>query len=281
MSIELPEAHILANQIDKELRGKQIRSYGLRDHERLQRLGFMNKDVKVFDRLVNGRIETVASRGSVVRIKLDNGVSLILAPEYGGRVLYHTNKRTAPDSFHLKLDFGDNTVLTVRLTGMGVIQVVRDNELEKSYVYRRDFSGAGLSPVDDKEFTFGRFSKLLTDKGTMLKSVLVGKDAIVVGLGNSAFQDIAYRARIHPKRKASTLNEQERHALYDAIRLVVQERIRLGGKDHFLDIYGSQGRYTPAMGPNAKEQTCRVCGTPIERLSLGGGGTYFCPKCQK
>jgi formamidopyrimidine-DNA glycosylase len=114
----------------------------------------------------------------------------------------------------------------------------------------------------------------------MLKSVLVGKDAVVVGLSNSAFQDIIYRARLHPKRKASELKKDERKALFDAIRLLIQERIRLNGKDQFQDLYGNQGGYTPAMGPNMKQQTCPKCGTLIEKLSMGGGHVYLCPNCQ-
>jgi formamidopyrimidine-DNA glycosylase len=148
-----------------------------------------------------------------------------------------------------------------------------------SYIFKRDFNPDILSPIDE-EFTFERFSKLLADNNRALKSVLVGKDAVVVGLSNSAFQDIIYRARLHPKRKASELNIDERRALYDAIRYVLRERIRLNGKDQFYDLYGNQGGYTPAMGPNMKQQNCPVCRTPIEKLSVGGGHVFFCPKCQ-
>jgi formamidopyrimidine-DNA glycosylase len=279
MSIELPEAHILSEQMNKKLRGKQIRSFQLHNYQKLQRLGFVNKDIKAFDRLRNRKIEGVTARGNTIRVKTDLGMNLILAPEYGGRLLYHTSESTVPEKFHLKLDFNDNTALTVALTGMGVIQAMKDDELERSYVYRRDFSEVA-SPLDGKQFTYASFSKQLAEKNVNVKSVLVGKDAVLVGLSNSAFQGILYRARIHPKRKASSLSEDERHALYDAIRLVIQERIRLGGKDQFLDLYGKQGRYTPAMGPNMNGQKCQACGTTIEKLSLGGGQVYFCPKCQ-
>ncbi len=114
----------------------------------------------------------------------------------------------------------------------------------------------------------------------MLKSVLVGKDAGIVGVSNSAFQDIIYRAKLHPKRKAAGLSESERRALYDSIGLVLRERIRLKGKDQFLDLYGNQGGYTPAMGPNMKGRPCPACGTPIEKLGVGGGDVFLCPECQ-
>ena len=278
MSVELPEAKILAEQMSHELRGKRVKSYLLKDYERLQRIGMMDKDLTSFNQLVDGKIESVISRGNVIRVKFDNRANLILGPEYGGEIFYHTAEKNVP-KFHLRLDFSDGTVLTVRLTSMGVIQVLKDDELERSYVYKRDFDSTKLSP-NDEEFTFERFSKRMADHNKMLKSVLVGKDAVLVGVSNSTFQDILYRARIHPKRKASELNTEEKRSLHDAIRFVLKERIRLNGKDRFHDLYGKQGGYTPAMGPNMKQQTCPECGTTIEKLSMGGGHVYLCPNCQ-
>ncbi len=67
----------------------------------------------------------------------------------------------------------------------------------------------------------------------------------------------------------------------DAVKLVLKERIRLGGKNQFSDLNQKQGRYVPAMGPNMRKQNCSVCHTPVEELSLGGGKVFVCPKCQK
>jgi formamidopyrimidine-DNA glycosylase len=278
MSVELPEAKILSEQMNLELRGKHVKSYLLKDYERLQRIGMMDKDLTSFNQLVDGKIESVISRGNVICVKFDNGANLILGPEYGGEIFYHTDAANVP-KFHLRVDFSDGSLLTVRLTSMGVIQVLKDDELERSYVYKRDFDSTKLSPTDE-EFTFERFSKRMADNNKMLKSVLVGKDAILVGVSNSTFQDILYRARLHPKRKASELNAEEKRSLHDAIRFVLKERIRLNGKDQFRDLHGKQGSYMPAMGPNMKQQTCPECGTSIEKLSLGGGHVYLCPSCQ-
>jgi formamidopyrimidine-DNA glycosylase len=280
MSVELPEAKILTEQMDREILGKRIKTYQLKDCERLRRIGFINKDIKAFDQLVNGRVESVISRGNAMLVKLKSGINLILNPEYGGEIFIHTSETTIPEKFHLRVDFADDTALTVRLTSMGGIYVMKNDDLMNSYIFKRDFNPKILSPIDEV-FTFERFSKLLANNNRALKSVLVGKDAVVVGLSNSAFQDIVYRAKLHPKRKASELSKDEKQALYDAIKLVIHERIRLGGKDQFTDLYGKQGRYTPAMGPNMKQQTCPSCGTPIEKMSLGGGQTYYCPNCQK
>jgi len=73
MSVELPEAQILAQQMNKELPGKCVKSYELKDYQKLQKIGFVNKDTRAFDNLVGGRIEVVSPRGNVIRVKLDNG----------------------------------------------------------------------------------------------------------------------------------------------------------------------------------------------------------------
>ncbi len=280
MSIELPEAYILAKQMNRELHGKEIVDFRLQNHEKLQRLGFINKDSSIFNELRGSTIDTVVSRGNVIRLKLNHGMNLILAPEYGGLILYSSEKSSIPVKFHLNLAFTDNSQLTVVLTGMGVIQAFKDENLEKSYVYRRDFSET-VSPIDDSRFTPENFSKELVGRTVNIKTVLVGKDAVLVGLSNNIFQDILYRAIIYPRRKASDLDEDQRNLLYKVIKSVIQERIKSGGKFQFMDLYGKQGSYIPAMGPNMKDKTCTICGTGIERISLGGGQIYFCPKCQK
>jgi formamidopyrimidine-DNA glycosylase len=279
MSIELPEAKILAEQMNKALRGKRIKSYDLQNYERLQRIGMMDKDLTTFERILNQHIISAISRGNVICLKLSDKMNLILAPEYGGKIFYFSKNKSVPSKYHLKVGFDDETILTVRLTSMGLIHAAKDNELENLYVYQRDFNENVASPLDP-EFTFKQFSQLLSQKNTMLKPVLVGKDAIVVGLSNSAFQDILYRARLHPKRKAAKLSVHEKQKLYDAMRFVLRERVNKNGKSLFYDLYGNQGRYTPAMGPHMKQETCQTCGTQIIKLTVGGGSVYLCPQCQ-
>ena len=56
----------------------------------------MDKDITVFNQLVDGKIEAVTSRGNVILIKLDNKTGLILGPEYGGEILYRNDKKNFP-----------------------------------------------------------------------------------------------------------------------------------------------------------------------------------------
>ncbi len=84
LSIELPEAHILSQQMNQVLIGRVVQTYELQNCQNLQKLGCVNRDTSTFDALVDGKIVSVISRGNVILIKLSSGWDLVLAPEYGG-----------------------------------------------------------------------------------------------------------------------------------------------------------------------------------------------------
>ncbi|MFX1261563.1 MAG: DNA-formamidopyrimidine glycosylase family protein [Promethearchaeota archaeon] len=278
MSIELPEASILAKQMNKELVGKKIDSWKLDELEKLQKSKMVSRSLKNFDKLKGRIVQSVVSRGNGIRILLDGEMNMFLAPEYGGAFGFHEDETGLPEKTHLTLIFSDRTILTLRLKGWGNIDAASNKELEDNYVYRRDFSDV-VSP-DEKRFSSKWLESQLNLFSKNVKMALVGKEAILVGIQNSTFQDVIYQAGIHPKKKASDLSSSQVKALYDAIVRTMKERARLGGKDQFTDLYGKRGKYTPLMGPNMKGQSCPKCGSPIEKLAHGGGHVYVCPKCQ-
>ena len=279
MSVELVEAFIFAKQMNKELPGKTVATCTIDNYQSLQRVLMFNKNTKIFDDFVGRKIKSVTARGNTIWIKFNKKLNLLVGPEYGGRIRIHETEDTLPKKFHVRLDFTDQSILTVRLLGMGVINAVYDEDLENSYIYKRDFL-YGISPFEEELFTFEDFSRMLSDRSQNMKTVLVGKEAYFVGISNSAFQEIIYKAKLHPKRKSSELSKQERRALFKAVKTVIKSRLKKKGKDKFEDLYGTAGRHTPFMGPNMKGKTCPECGTKIEKMAFGGGQVYFCPICQ-
>ena len=278
MSIELPEARILAQQLDQAITGKTIKEYDLKDVERMIKIGFLNKDLSEFKPIKEKKVLSVTSRGNTIRVQLSDDMNILIGPEYGGVLTYLKTGGKVP-KYHLKLVFNEGSILTTRITSMGLIYAVADNAITENYMYNRDFLG-GVSP-DEPDFKWEWFRETMGIENRQLKPLLVGKDAHIIGVSNATFQDVIYRAKIHPKRKASSLSENELRALYDAIKTVITERLEKQGKAKFTDIYGEKGGYIAAMGPNMKNQKCTRCGSAIEKLAHGGGSVYLCPVCQQ
>ena len=279
MSIELPETQILAEQMTRTFLEKKVKSVKLYDFKKLQKVGFINKKIKDFDKLIGCKIKSLDYRGGVIHVKFNKKMNLVLCGDYGAKYRYFETEEGIPKKIHFKLGFTDGSYFVIRQSGMGLIYAAEDNEVSNLYVYKRDFSDTP-APVGEHDFTFERFSELLDTKKQNIKAALVGKTAVVVGLSNVAFQEIIYKAGIHPKRNTSTLIESERNNVYDSMKEILNERICSGGKDKFEDLFGESGRHTPVMGPNMKDKTCPQCGASIEKIAHGGGQVYFCPRCQ-
>lgn len=280
MSIELPEAQIIAEQMTRKMLDKKVKSVELFNYQKLQKIGFINKKIADFDKLIDCKIKSIDYRGNVIHVQFNKKMNLVLCGDYGALYRYFDKGEDLPTKIHFKMGFTDGSHFTIRQSGMGLIYAAEDNEVPNLYVYKRDFSDTP-SPVGEHDFTYERFSELLDEKKQNIKAALVGKTAVVVGLSNAAFQEIIYKARIHPKRNTGTLTETERNNIYDSMKEVLNERICSGGKDNFQDLFGKPGRHVPFMGPNMKDKNCSQCGALIEKIAHGGGQVYFCPRCQK
>ena len=92
-----------------------------------------------------------------------------------------------------------------------------------------------------------------------------------------------FMAGIYPLRKAKDLSGEEAMRLHQAIRQVLIAAIGHGGAS--VDTY----QHPDGELGNAQfffqvahrgGDPCYNCNTTIERISLRGRGTYFCPRCQ-
>lgn len=275
MAFELPEAFNVVRQMDSVLAGKYLLETNLSPAcASLVRQGFIN--LAAYD-LAGRQVVTVSSQGKWIFTKLDPDLYFLVALESGGKVLYHQTKDEAPTKFHVRMDFEGGQVLTVWIRGWGFAKAAWGKELD-----RLNYPGKlGLSPLDPQEFTYGAFTAILERNATkMLKAVLMDQRQ-VAGIGNGYNQEILFRARLHPKRKAGSLSDTERQALYQVLMDTLQQAVQQRGSDREFDLYGIPGGYHRLLGEQMKGQPCPVCATKIEKINVAGGSVYICPNCQK
>jgi formamidopyrimidine-DNA glycosylase len=133
------------------------------------------------------------------------------------------------------------------------------------------------------DFTFMKFKGLLDRKKTTLKTLLMDQK-FLSGVGNIYAAEILFRAGIHPQRKSDDLSEAEMEMLHEKIREVLQDGIKYRGTSDswYVDARGKKGDFQNHLKVyGRKGEPCVRCKTPIQRISLGQRGTYFCPRCQK
>jgi formamidopyrimidine-DNA glycosylase len=135
----------------------------------------------------------------------------------------------------------------------------------------------------DPELSLARFAARIAKQRRPIKQVLMDP-AVVAGIGNIYADDILWRARIHPKRRAATLQDAEVERMFKAMREVLTRAVQLRGTStsDFRDTDGLEGGYTEhRLVYQRHGQPCGRCGCLIERIVLGGRSAHFCPWCQK
>jgi len=274
MAFEIPEAVTVARQLNTELKGKTINDVRLSAAcVSLIKQGFINLHSI---RLSGYKVDSITSSGKWICIRLDPEMYLMFALETGGKFLFHTNQASLPDKYHVRLDFDDWSYMTEQISGWGWAKGMLSEELETS----RYPGQPGLCPLNETTFTFTAFTRILDEEDSkIVRQVLLDQNKIA-GIGNGYLQDILFKARIHPKRKAGSLDESERLELFQAVRAVLTEAVRLGGCEFSVDLYGRPGRYHRLMSEASKGQPCPRCGALIEKISVLGGSCYICPKEQ-
>jgi formamidopyrimidine-DNA glycosylase len=280
--IELPEAITIAQQIDSELKGKEISSgiSGQTPHK----FAFFDKKIPhtEFAKIIQGKVMG-NSRAHGMAILTDLDPDYMLSLGCGGeRIRYHTSEKTLPKKHQLKLDFHDDTFLTVTVSGWGEVRLLKAYD----FLNHPHLRHKAISPLN-KKFTFdyfnGLFDTLPKDKRTQKTSAkyfIISKPG-VYGVGNGCLHDILFHARIHPKRQMLDLSTMERKTLYQSIQETLSEMVKLGGRESEYDLFNQRGGYKLILHSRVVGQPCPECGGTIQKIAYLGGSSYFCSSCQK
>jgi formamidopyrimidine-DNA glycosylase len=122
--------------------------------------------------------------------------------------------------------------------------------------------------------------KQLKNRKTAIKPTLLDQK-VVAGIGNIYADESLFRAGIHPERPANSLTADETVRLVDSVKTILTSAVEGGGttSSDYFDLAGRPGRFTPQVYDRGGE-LCKVCGTVLSRIRLGGRGTVFCETCQ-
>ena len=146
----------------------------------------------------------------------------------------------------------------------------------------------GPEPLGN-EFNAAMLAAACARKKTSLKAA-ISDQRVVAGLGNIYVCEALFRARLSPKRQASTIVDrnckpnQRATALVDAIKEVLHDAIKAGGsslRDH-RRADGSLGDFQHNfLVYDCEGQKCPGCKGKVKRIVQTGRSTFYCPACQK
>jgi formamidopyrimidine-DNA glycosylase len=271
--LEIPESRSLANQVNESLTGKKINNVVPASSK--HKLAFYSGDPAGYPELLKGRrIISAHGHGMFVDVHMDGDIKLTICD--GTNMRLYPPHAEVPEKNQLLIRFDDGCFIALTVAMYGGIWVY-SGMFENKYHLRSINSVDPLSEAFDARY----FDGIFRNTGDISMKALLATEQRIPGLGNGVLQDILFNARIHPKRKKSTLSDFHLDELFHSLKVTLQKMTDEGGRNTEKDLFGVNGQYKTLMSKNTLHDPCLICGGNIVKEPYMGGAVYFCPVCQK
>ena len=283
---ELPEVETIAKRLKTVVCGKTISEVSV-----FKQKSFYGDSQS----LLGVPILDVSRKAKLIRFHLPNAQNLLIHLKMTGQLIYidATGSRLGGGhptadwvsqlpSNHTRVSFKllslDKTQHSLYFNDMrifGWIRLLSDSQILAEYrKYAPD--------INTDTITLEYFAQKLQKTTRPIKQVIMD-NAVISGVGNIYACDGLNLAFIHPQRPANSLSDAETSKLLQALKEVIDLGIELGGAtiDNYRTVDGFAGKYQEKVRVYSREgENCCNCGGIIQKIKLGGRGTYFCQNCQ-
>ena len=307
---ELPEVETIANGVHQRVHGQRIASVWTSGKPQT----FKSPESEIAEALTGATIDSVRRVGKTIVMTLSPGTpSFATSSRTGvpggrslpagvervgsrriqpqteflihlgmtGRLLVSPPEVPPPPHTHAVLTLADHREIRfVDPRRFGRLSIHRPSLTTEKRQLATSYSGPGREPLT---ISPNDFIALFHGRKTPIKAALLNQ-SLLHGVGNIYADESLFRAGIRPRRKAGRLTRAELLRLRTALQTVLKRAIKLGGSSvsDYVDADGMRGYFQiehKVYGRAA--EPCTVCGTPIQKITLAGRGTHFCPHCQR
>ncbi len=285
---ELPEVETVRRGLAPAMEGARL------DKVEVRHRGLRWPIAKDFEKRITGQtVTSVGRRAKYLIVDVSSGDVLVMHLGMSGSfrvddakiAKYHHEKSKSTTHDHVVFHMSNGATVTFNdPRRFGSMKLVPRAKMDQEPLLR----AIGPEPLGN-EFDAAMLAKACTAKKTSLKTALLDQ-RVVAGLGNIYVCEALFRARLSPKRQASTIADRKGNpnaravALVDAIKAVLHDAIKAGGsslRDH-RRADGSLGDFQHNFLVYDREgEKCPGCKGIVKRLVQNGRSTFYCPSCQK
>lgn len=247
--------------------------------------------------LFGQKVLKVWRKAKVLGIDMSKGLTLIFHLKMTGQLIYDGKQRLSGG--HPTQDMRDqmpnkstrviftfideprrlvNKVYFNDQRKFGWVKVIPTLEL----VNHAFLAGLGPEPLD-KSFTHEVLTQCLIKHLNWPVKLALMDQQTIAGVGNIYASEACFMAGVDPRRKINSLSKNELKKLHYGIVKSLQDGVKYGGssRSHYVNSDGQKGSFLDyAFVYNRDKQPCKKCRTIIAKTTLGGRGTFYCPKCQ-
>lgn len=268
---ELPEVETVKRQLNTRLANKRIINVEIIHSGRERPRG---------DEFVEGlkgrKITAVKRRAKLLIFYFMDGGVMTAHLKMTGKFLFADKHYEPKKHDHILFMLDDGGVMIWSdVRKFGFVALLTDEELET------ELADYGPEPLEnDVQLLAEALAKPST---RTIKSVLLDQ-SVIAGIGNIYADEALFRARIHPSIRANTLTDKQRLSLAKEVQFILAESVEQKGTSahDYVDTYNERGGFLSLLRVYGRTgEKCLSCKkNVIQKITQGGRGTHFCPKCQ-
>jgi formamidopyrimidine-DNA glycosylase len=267
---ELPEVELFRRRASRGALGRRIR----RVEVRATRLLAGVASAKLRRALNDNRLTATRRHGKQLFLRLERGGWLTVHFGMTGALVCFRQAAAEPPYTRVRIDFRDGGALAytdVRLLGRIGLAPAPAQFIAKH----------GLGPdALDRRFDLRAFRRLFCGRPASLRGpikALLMDQSRLAGIGNIYSDEILFRARVHPLTPAAKTTDNQRAAVFRALKRVLETAIDADGS-----IEGGGARLPRSFLARERHRggRCPRCGAGVATFKLSGRTGYCCPRCQ-
>ena len=269
---ELPEVETVKEVLKKQILNKEFKFVDIY----LPKI-IGESDDELETTLPGQKINDIKRRGKWIIFDLDNYYLLSHLRMEGKYFIKGLEDKEKHE--HVIFTFTDDTSLRYHDTRQfGKLHLYN----KKDYNLIKPLAKLGPEPWDEN-LTVKYLKEKLKTKRIPIKSSLLDQ-TILVGLGNIYVNEVLFLSNVNPIRPSNKVTNKELKVIIENTKKVLEKAIISGGTTirSYTSSLGVTGMFQNELYVHEREgEPCHVCQTKIEKIKVGGRGTYFCKNCQK
>jgi formamidopyrimidine-DNA glycosylase len=242
--------------------------------------------VDLAQRLTGRRVVAVDRRAKYLLVRMEAPVVLLAHLGMSGRMLVYAEPLPPLHRHdHVVFDVDGGVQVRFRDARRFGMMDLADADAVDAHPF---LAGLGPEPLGP-DFDGAALGRRLEGRRGPIKTTLLDQ-SVVAGLGNIYVCEALFRARLSPRRKASTVRGGRAERLAGAVREVLEAAIAAGGSSlrdhrrpsgelgyfqHAFAVYGRSGEACPGCDCD------RARSGGIRRIVQSGRSTFFCPGRQR
>lgn len=229
-------------------------------------------------KLRDQEILSIGTRGKFIVILLTD-YYLLVHLRMEGKFMFRNKKDTLSKHEHVVFTFSDGVEMRYHdVRKFGKMYLV---EKDRLYI-DTPLKDLGYE-FDDERLTSDYLLEKFKRKNKFIKTVLLDQ-SIITGIGNIYDDEILFRSRISPYKRACELSREDCREIIINTGIVLEQAIEMGGTTikSFTSEEGVHGLFQNELLIHGKKNgVCPICKQQIIKDKIDGRGTYYCPNCQK